>query len=204
MKIGSIELGWKSVAAAAVVAVSAVLKHFGLDEIAEAVFSLGVALGIVGLRHAVAKHHMLLIAPLLALSLTLTACAGKQWTPPAECEGDVFSIILERIPNPKEASLVLQLANLQLLKKHAYGVEDAKGVLDMVDALLNRPITYLDLYAYVASQFGQINSKYGAEIFLISQYMELASEPIQISSCDKALIRAHLAKQRTVLMLAGE
>ena len=56
-KIVKGELGWKTVSGAALIAVSAVLQGFGVIEPGQAdgLLRAGEALGIVGLRDAVAK-----------------------------------------------------------------------------------------------------------------------------------------------------
>jgi hypothetical protein len=148
------------------------------------------------------KPLTILLIPALALSLT--ACAGRGWTPPVECTPESKSIILERIPNPKEASLVLQLANLQSLKRHVYGVNDAAKLIDLIEEKLDHGITYAELVGYVFREVAKLEKQYGAEIFLMSQYLEIINAPLPISPCDVALIRAHLDQQRKVLMLVGE
>ena len=47
--------GWKTYAAAAVVAISAGLEAFGKHEWATIVVTLGASLGLVGMRHAISK-----------------------------------------------------------------------------------------------------------------------------------------------------
>lgn len=47
--------GWKTWIAAAVIGVSAVLRYKGADAIADALLSLGAALGLVGVAHKIEK-----------------------------------------------------------------------------------------------------------------------------------------------------
>ena len=204
--------GWKTWTAAGVVGVGTALEFLGpeYEQLAKLLYGVAAAFGLVGLGHKVekgfgvgiTKTFGLLLAVVLAVSLT--ACAGKSaWTPPAKCDGQP-SLILEKIPVPKEASLILQLANLQLLKGEAYGPDDARAVIDTIEEVLEIGVSYADLCAYVMGLTGKFNARYGAEIFLVSQYLELLSAPLPISDCDKELIRLHLAKQRQVLLLVGK
>ena len=133
----------------------------------------------------------------------MVGCAGTtQFVPPPECEGGAKSLILERIPDPAGASLILQVANLELLKHNAYTKQEALEVIRTIEeysAVEN--ITYGDLVVYVLSRFENFNKEMGAEILLASQYLKVLNEPVPISACDKALILAHLEKQRKVVLL---
>lgn len=141
------------------------------------------------------------IGVVLANIVFLVCCAGTRFVPPPECEGSK-SLILERIPDPAGASLVLQVANLELLKHNAYTKQEALEVIRTIEeysAVEN--ITYGDLVVYVLSRFENFNKEMGAEILLASQYLKVLNEAVPISPCDKALILAHLEKQRKVVLL---
>jgi hypothetical protein len=47
--------GWKVWAGAGVIAVSAILRYFGQNEIADLVITVGMAIGLVGVGHKIEK-----------------------------------------------------------------------------------------------------------------------------------------------------
>ena len=48
-------LGWKTLAGAGVVAAGAILRFYGLGEVADLVMALGASLGLLGIRSAIKK-----------------------------------------------------------------------------------------------------------------------------------------------------
>ena len=108
-------------------------------------------------------------------------------------------MILEKIPNPAAADLVLQVANFECLKRQTYSADNALAVLDAVDSLLDRGTTYADLVSYVLSRFADFNHDLGAEVLIASSYLHVLDEPLPISDCDRVLLRAHIRHQRGIL-----
>lgn len=47
--------GWKTWAGAGLIAMSAILKYFGKDELGDMVLTLGAGLGLIGVGHKVEK-----------------------------------------------------------------------------------------------------------------------------------------------------
>ena len=48
--------GWKVWAGAGIIAVSAILRYFGHEAIADAVITIGGALGLIGVAHKIEKN----------------------------------------------------------------------------------------------------------------------------------------------------
>lgn len=47
--------GWKTVAGACIIAGGAVLRYYGMVEVADSIMALGVALGLIGIGHKLDK-----------------------------------------------------------------------------------------------------------------------------------------------------
>lgn len=144
---------------------------------------------------------------LTILLLFVFGCAKNNlYVPPDVCvkdaSGNYDSIILQRIPDPASASLLLQLANLEAVKNIAgYTVDEALISLDIIESILSKDITFNGLIDEATKQAGIVNNSYGLELFLISQYVTVLDTPEIVSPCDKALILLHLNKQRQMLKL---
>ena len=138
---------------------------------------------------------------LLCLSavVLMFGCAGVNFVPPDECQG-ADSLILKRIPDPQGASFILQVANLELLKHNAYSRKQALETIKTLQDFVDLDVTYADMVAYVMSKFVDFNHEYGGEILLASEYLRVLNEPLPISSCDKALIKIHLEKQKRLVL----
>ena len=138
-------------------------------------------------------------------------CAkNNNYHPPEVCknvDGKYDSVILQKIPDPAAASIILQLANLEAVKNIPdYNVEKALKAIDIIEYVLNvENISFNKLIDESNYQAKLVNSSYGLEIFLISQYVGVLNTPetidVPISVCDKALIQLHLNKQRQMLNL---
>jgi hypothetical protein len=156
------------------------------------------------------KYMALALGVILGLVL-LVACAtttNTGTTYPSSCvkqaDGTWNSVILNKIPDPQSVDIMLQLANLEAIKQDVWTKDQAEQLLTWIETQLTLPdITFSTLIAQVLPMVTQLNNVAGAEVYLISQYVTALNVPLPISACDKELIRAHLAKQRTILLLAG-
>lgn len=145
---------------------------------------------------------------LIILTVFLTACAKNNlYVPPDSCvkdmNGNYGSVILQKIPDPNAASIILQLANLEAVKHvDGYTIGMALTAIDIIESLLKTNITFNYLIDEAMKQAKLVNASYGVEIFLISQYVGVINTPQIISDCDRDLILRHLEKQRQTLKLA--
>ncbi|MFP3910387.1 MAG: hypothetical protein ACLFVX_11095 [Archaeoglobaceae archaeon] len=155
------------------------------------------------LKKLASKHSKKLLM-LVASSVLLASCSVLQpvkWEPPEVCnQPETESLILEHIPNPMHASLVLELANLEILtKSDLYTPDDVRRFLDSVETLVEKPITWKSLFDYVTETAEGVNKVMGDEIILLSSYFEILNQDELISECDRALVKGHLQRQRDLL-----
>lgn len=110
------------------------------------------------------------------------------------------SLILEHINNPYNASIVLEIANLEMLSRmELYNVKDAHLFFDDIERKLEHFTTWKDLFDYVAFQLAALNDRAQMELMYITSYFHVLNEPIPLSECDIALVRAHIERQRRLL-----
>jgi len=132
--------------------------------------------------------------------LILASCAPRPYTPPEICESSK-SVILERIPDVHGLSqglLTIQMAALETVE--GYSADDANVVLDQIDALVDSADNYATLVVYITNKLNIANSLAGAMIFIIGDDIQRLSSTEAITPCDKALIKAHIEKERLLLM----
>lgn len=152
-----------------------------------------------------ATHHskkmLLLVVPTL-----LIGCAHLQPYQAPECcyqEDGSFvgdSLILEKIPDPRTASLVLQLTNLELLEEtDAYGVEDLEIFLNTVEQMIKNRVEWTKLFDYILIKAASINERFQQEVVLLSKYFISLYVGLPISECDKQLLLRHIEKQRQLI-----
>jgi hypothetical protein len=111
-------------------------------------------------------------------------------------------MILEKSPDVKALSkglLTVQLAALESVE--GYTNEDAYAILDAVGEMVDLAANYNDLVVYVISKLTLANNLAGAAIFIIGDDIELMKSDAPISSCDAALVKKHLAKQRLLIAI---
>lgn len=148
--------------------------------------------------------HWLKVIPLFLL---LSGCATT-YTPPDPClnkDGSYKeSLILEHISNPKQASLLLELANLEFLKQtDAYSRKDALMFIDKVREAINKGTTWEELFEYVVTRSAKFNEAIGAEVVLISGYYGVLAKDVPITECDRAMLMSHLDRQESTVALAS-
>jgi hypothetical protein len=149
-----------------------------------------------------------LMLVLLCLVLTLTACSGQHYTPPEACigpDGQVeHSLILENIPDPAGTSLLLQIANAEAIDRDLYSAADALTVIERIEGYVQDTYTYADLLSQVVGELELANRSAGVMVFALSGYaLDNFDTPLPVSDCDRALLLAHLAKQRAVVLMMG-
>jgi len=133
--------------------------------------------------------------------LTLSACTPRPFQPPSVCETS-DSIILERIPDVKALSqglLTIQLAALETVE--GYTADDAGAVLDQVEIFIDSAGTYASLVSYITNKLEIANGLAGAMVFILGDEINQLALTTPITPCDKALIKAHIARERLLLTL---
>lgn len=151
------------------------------------------------------KHSKKLI--LLIVPFLLVGCASiepKPYEPPSICVAEdgsyKKSLILEKIPNPAQASLLVQLTNLEMLKhSNLYSPEDVLTFLDNVELMLTHDIQWITIFDYILNEAADFNSKIEEEVILLSNYFIVLYVETPISECDKALLNRHIEKQRKLI-----
>jgi hypothetical protein len=150
------------------------------------------------------KKMLLLVVP----TLLLVGCdhlEPRPYVPPPICMNEdgsrvENSLILEKIPNPGQASLLLQLTNLEMLKhSELYSPTDVLTFIDNVELMLESSPQWTTLFDYVLDETAEFNTTVGDEIILISNHFISLYVDVPISKCDKALLLRHLTKQRKLV-----
>lgn len=138
----------------------------------------------------------------VALLLVATLFAGcTPFSPPSACVGQP-SRILDVFDNPTGLDRGLLIVNAVALKSlDNYHVSVAKAILDRVENELDSGTTYVDLVLYILEKMEVANDLTGSILFVVGPRLEQLSSPLRISTCDRALIRIHLQKQRALLAL---
>lgn len=150
------------------------------------------------------------VTPYLLVLIFCVAGCATTYTPPSGCvdaDGELKdSLILENISNPKHTGLILEMANLEFLKRSdVYSADDALKFLDQVEAKIDADTyTWEELMSYVVRESSEFNEAIGAEVILLSGYFQLLDKPVPISECDKLLLKKHLDRQRFVVQLSAE
>lgn len=188
--------GKKTWVAAAIVGVSGVLQFLGYQEVSEAIFMLGGALGLVGIGHKLEKNKLMVLLPLLLVC----SCAHRPATVPEGCEN---SLIVQEIPDYRQVDVILQTANLLAAKRDLYTHVQALEAVEALEKLIKDGVTYVGLVSAVSALTDTVNSLSSAEVFVLSQYFDMFSDrgASPLDPCDKRLLLAHLAKQRRLLEL---
>lgn len=155
------------------------------------------------LKKLASKHAKKLLV-LFASSVLLASCSVLQpveWEPPEVCtQPGAESLILDHISDPLDASLILEFANLELLTRgDLYTTDDVLRFLDSVETLVEKPVTWQSLFQYVLTTAEGVNEFVGNEVILISTYYKVLNKDELISECDRALVKAHLNRQRALI-----
>jgi len=143
----------------------------------------------------------LLICVAVIVPMLFSGCAGLTGKPeiPAGCED---SLLYRIVPNPAAVDTLLALGVFEFVKHNPKARRDIERALDFIDvALADENLTYLGLATLVAGQADGLTRKYGAEILVISEILRGLDREIPMSTCDRELIRAHVAKQKRYLAL---
>ena len=118
---------------------------------------------------------------------------------PPGCE---HSLIMRKIPDYRHVDILLQLANLEALKRHVYTKEQALDALKDIEAVLkDQSSTYAQLLSVVISKIRWVNEHAGSEIFILTQYFQVFNSDRVIDPCDRDLLLKHLSKQKTVILM---
>jgi hypothetical protein len=155
------------------------------------------------------------ILALLFAVMILSGCGAKNYDSDAvlqvipECTMNPEtqkwnSFILEKLPNYRSLDVMLQLANLEALKRTSlWNKEKAENLITWMENQLTTPgLTYADLIGALLPRIEAINELVGEEVYILAQYIPALNQPLAITSCDLVLIKRHLAKQRRVILMA--
>lgn len=153
-----------------------------------------------------ASRHSKKLILVLSSGMLLTSCSVLQpveWEPPEVCtQPGAESLIIDHISDPLNASLVLEFANLELLTRgEFYTTDDVLNFLDSIEAMVEKPVTWQTLFNYVLTTAEDVNEYVGNEVILISTYYEVLNQDELISECDRALVKAHLDRQRNLVKI---
>jgi len=155
------------------------------------------------------------------LVLSMAGCGksmanpSSTYTPPTVCTGTfdnatgaylgTDSEILKVLPNPVPTGVVLQLADYAAIKSGVYKATDALKVIADIEAALDAATDYGSLAVYVSGKLADANTAAGAQIFVSTGLLSQFTSRSVISECDKAIIKKHLAAQRSIITaLAGK
>jgi len=138
----------------------------------------------------------------LMLCFCLVACVAQPFVPPPECDGQA-SLILQQIADPAGLDKGLLMVNLVAMEKiDGYAPQSAIEVLNQVEDMLNQgQPTYAEVAGFILAKLEIANALAGGLIFIVGDDLMALTEPLPISACDIALVRAHLAKQRMLVTL---
>lgn len=110
------------------------------------------------------------------------------------------SLILEYIPDPYKASIILEIANLEMLTRmDLYSTQDLLTFLDTVETTLDELTTWEELFYYLDARADTFNKTLKTEIILLSSYFQVLNKPVPLSACDRSLIHAHIERQRRLV-----
>lgn len=137
-------------------------------------------------------------APVLLLPLFLISCASMQ--PSQICETDQPSVICKELQQPEHTDILLQLANVRMLKNDVYSGQQALEFLDFCTEIVNGSSTYLDLTQYVS----RIAQEYQLEVIVLSTYINNLSVDLPITEYDRNLLLAHIAHQKKMVKMYME
>lgn len=131
----------------------------------------------------------------LIVVLLAAGCALTKKDRSEVCPKDADSVICESIPDPGRADILLQLANVRLLKEDQYNAEQALDFLTQCEKLIDETETYQD----VARQLSRHLNEYKLEILILSGYIDTLDVDLPVSEYDRELLRAHIDRQKQLI-----
>ncbi len=132
-----------------------------------------------------------LIILLIIIGILCTGCSGLSGKPTV-CNGHPESIICKYIKDPKVADIAIRLINITAIKNDAYKADEAEKVLNKIRDFINAVNTYKDIADYIVRNVDRVNDKIGAEYFIISDYLILFDQPVEIQPYDIHLLTSHI------------
>lgn len=131
---------------------------------------------------------------ILVLLVSVMGCAHMEKS--SVCDTEQESLICDKIPQPENADILLQLANVQMLKEEAYSAEDALNFLDMCESFLSEEtVTYAGMVRWLSTKM----EDYSLEIFVLSGYVETLQIPQTLTDFDRNLLLSHIEHQRNLI-----
>lgn len=189
--------GWKTYAGAAIVAIGAVLRYLGYDDIAEAIMVFGGSLGLVGIAHKAEKiKGALKLVPLLIAIPIIVGCAGQL---PSVCDSKPDSVLCD-IANRHGVRLetvgdIILVVNLRVIKQGVYTKHQAADALERMKMAYHAAnFTAADLKALVLKYADDY-----PELILVMQYAGYFDAPTVLKSKDIEMLDWYVDQQLTYL-----
>lgn len=127
--------------------------------------------------------------------------AGCAFAPQSNvCDTDQPSLICEKIPNPEQADLALQIVNVRSLKENAYDANQALEFLDKCEAYIDEAVTYGDVSKWIASELDEVD----LEILILSNYLGVFDVASPIYDYDRMLLKEHIQRQKELIVMYME
>lgn len=112
------------------------------------------------------------------------------------CQTEEKSLICEKIHNPEQADLLLQIANVEALKNEVYTAEQAISFLNEAEVFLQEVRTYPALAQWLASNI----KEYQLEALVLSGYMTtFQNVDLPIYDFDRHLLLEHIKRQKRLV-----
>lgn len=150
----------------------------------------------------IAMKSFCLFAVLFCLLLQACGMTGMLMSAtqrPAGCEQ---SIIYDHLPAPKLSGAVILIAVSELAHSQPKAQPYLLGAIDAILKLLeDDQLTYVELASAAVQQVAWVNEYFGNRLLIYSEILSAFDQPVQLSACDRELIKSHLTKQRVLLQL---
>lgn len=139
----------------------------------------------------------------IALCILLQACGSVNGlgtaARPAGCEQ---SLIYDHLPAPKLSGAVILIAVSELARSQPKAQPYILGAIDAILKILeDDQLTYVELASAAMQQVAWVNEYFGNRLLIYSEILSAFDQPVQLSACDRDLIKAHLIKQRVMVQL---
>lgn len=176
----------------------AIVADFGAGAIPEKYVSyLGIIWRIIG--KIMEKKKGSKISLLLILLLVFVGCAHMEKS--SVCDTEQESLICEKIPQPEHSDILLQLANVRMLKNEVYIAEDALDFLEMCKSFLTEEeVSYGGLAQWLATKMDD----YSLEVLVLSGYVDTFKSPQMITDYDRSLLLKHIERQKNLIKVYME
>ena len=183
--------------------------YFGLHDAATAVGFVSAGVATLGIGHKLElvksalqgmPNIMPVILALVMASMFTVACTPKPYQLPEACGDGSDSLIVKTFPDLNTTSLVLRIAAYEGVKHSKVTKAQAIAAIDDIEKYMDATpgVMFCELIAKTKTELD------GVELLLLSEIVPGLDVKMPISQCDKALIKAHFAKQRATLSLLPE